>query len=71
MVSFEEATEEQITEVLKSKMDMEYWDLNDFPTIIKRAEIIPERHIVGFKLSMFDLYLDTRDLSTVDVHPKM
>ena len=69
MVSFKEATEEEITEILKGYMDMEYWDLNDFPTIIRRAKILEKRHIVGFKLSFFDLYLDTRDLSFVDAHP--
>ena len=69
MTSFEDATTEEITEILKGYMDMEYWDLNDFPTIIKRAKIIKERNIVEFKLSFFDLYLDTRDLSFVDAHP--
>lgn len=50
-------------------MDPDYYVLNDFPTIIKRAKIIPERNIVEFKLAMLDLYLDTRDLSYVDAHP--
>ena len=69
MTSFEEATTRQLTQLLQSYIDMEYWDLNDFPTIIERANIIEERDIVEFKLSFMDLYLDRRDLSFVDVHP--
>ena len=69
MVSYKDATTEQITEVLKTYMDPDYYILNDFTTIIKRAKIIPERNIVEFKLAMLDLYLDTRDLSYVDAHP--
>lgn len=70
MVSFEEISEKDLTELLKERLDPEYWVLNDFHTIIERAKIIPERNIVCFKLSFLDLYLDTRDLSYVDAHPK-
>lgn len=69
MVSFEEISEEELIDVLKGYIDMDYWDLNDFSTIIRRATIIEERNIVIFKLSLMDLYLDTRDLSFVDAHP--
>ena len=69
MTSYEEATTEELTELLKEYIDMEYWDLNDFPTIIERAKVIKERDIVIFNLSLMDLYLDTRDLSYVDAHP--
>ena len=69
MTSYKEITKEELIELLKGYMDMEYWDLNDWETIIERAETIPERDIVIFKMSMMDLYLDTRDLSYVDAHP--
>lgn len=69
MVSYNEATTEQITEILKSYIAPEHWKDNNFKVIISRAEEIPERYIVGFKLSGVDLYLDTRDLSYVDAHP--
>ena len=69
MVSYKDATTEQITEVLKTYMDPEYYILNDFPKVIKRAEVNNERKVVCFHLAMLDLYLDTRDLSYVDAHP--
>lgn len=69
MVSYKEITNEELTDLLKGYIDMEYWDLNDFDIIMERAETIPERNIVIFKMSMMDLYLDTRDLSYVDAHP--
>lgn len=69
MVSFEEATVEELENILKQYIDYDYWELNDFPTIIERARVIEERKIVEFKLSFMDLYLDTRDLEFVDVHP--
>ena len=70
MTSYDEITQEQMISILKSYIDAEYWVLNDFPTIIERATILEERDIVIFKLSFMDLYLDTRDLSFVDAHPK-
>ena len=69
MVSYEEATVEELTTLLKSYVSPELWDDNDFETIIKRAKVISERYIVEFKLAGVTLYLDTRDLSYVDAHP--
>ena len=70
MASYYETSTDQMENILKGYIDAEYWELNDFPTIIRRAKVIEERNIVMFKLSFMDLYLDTRDLSFVDAHPK-
>lgn len=70
MASYYETNTDQMENILKEYIDAEYWELNDFPTIIRRAKVIEERNIVMFKLSFMDLYLDTRDLSFVDAHPK-
>lgn len=70
MASYDETSTDQLENILKGYIDAEYWELNDFPTIIRRAKVIEERNIVIFKLSFMDLYLDTRDLSFVDAHPK-
>lgn len=69
MVSYKEATTEELTEILKTYMDPDYYVLNDFSTVIKRAEVNSKRKVVCFHLAMLDLYLDTRDLSYVDAHP--
>lgn len=69
MSSYNETSIEEMTEILKGYIDSDYWDLNDWETIIKRAKIIKERNIVEFRMSFMNLYLDTRDLSFVDVHP--
>lgn len=69
MVSYNEATTEELTEILKTYMIPEYYQLNDFPTIIKRAKEDKTRKVVCFHLAMLDLYLDTRDLSYVDACP--
>ena len=69
MVSLNECPKKELINILKGYIDMEYWDMNDWETIIDRARIIDERNIVEFKMSFMNLYLDTRDLSFVDVHP--
>ena len=69
MVSFNNATNDEISEEIMKYFDSEYYDMIDFDTVIKRAEIIEDRHIVKFELHFIDLFLDTRDLSFVDVHP--
>lgn len=69
MTSFKNIKQDDLIEILKGYIDMEYWDLNDWETIIERANIIEERHIVEFRMSFMNLFLDTRDLSFVDVHP--
>ena len=70
MASYDETSTDRMENILKGYIDAEYWELNDFPTIIRRAKVLEERNIVIFKLSFMDLYLDTRDLSFVDAHPK-
>lgn len=70
MTTYEEATEDELIEILKKYMTSDVWELHDFPTIIKRAKTIPERNIVVFELIFDDILLDTRDLSTVDIHRK-
>ena len=69
MSSYNETSQEDLIEILKGYIDQEYWDLNDWETIIRRAKTIQERNIVEFKMSFMNLYLDTRDLSFVDAHP--
>lgn len=69
MVSYAEVSTKDLILILKKYLAPEHWDLNDFETIIRRAEVLDDRNIVGFKLSFMDLYLDTRDLSFVDAHP--
>ena len=48
MTTYEEATEDELIEILKKYMTSDVWELHDFPTIIKRAKTIPERNIVVF-----------------------
>ncbi|MGN1322006.1 MAG: hypothetical protein ACI4VJ_05430 [Methanosphaera sp.] len=69
MVSFEEATTAEITEILKTYMDPQFYVLNDFDKVISRAEVNTERNVVCFHLALLDLYLDTRDLEYVDACP--
>lgn len=68
MVSFEEASNEELIEILKSYVPYEFHDLNDWEIIIKRA-VVTEWDDVEFKLNAGILVLNIRDLSYKDAKP--
>lgn len=72
MVSFHDATEEEITEILKGYIDDEkHMELNNFPRIIEKAEVNEEWGDVRFQLSYFNIILNIDDLSFKDAEPGM
>lgn len=67
MVSYDEVSDTELIEILKSYMDSRYWKLNDWDTVLKTAEVNTEWNDVWFKLPFFTLGLDCDTLEYRDV----
>lgn len=70
-MKYEDATKEQLINIIKEYMEPNTYRINDFDYIINNAQVNTERNVVTFTLNGFTLILDTRDLSYVDAHPGM
>ena len=65
-----EEKKQELAKIIKYYMDTEYWELVDIDTVIKRAKVIKERNLLEFDMFFMTLYLDSRDYSFVDAHPR-
>ena len=67
MVSYDEATDDELIEILKSYMDARYWKLHDWEEVLRTAEVNTEWNDVWFKLAFFTIGLDCDTLAYRDV----
>ena len=69
MVSYEEATTEELISILKTYVPSENHVLVDFELSVKRAVVSVEWEDVSFELAFGKVILNTRDLSFKDAFP--
>ena len=64
-MKYEDATNEELTSILKDYVDTRYWNLIDFTHVIENAEV--EKEIVWFDLGVckIGLYRDTLEYADV------
>lgn len=70
-MEFEDEDEKYLLKrLVRRYMDWEYWDLVDIDKVLERAKVIEERNLLEFDMYFMTLYLDSRDYSFVDAHPR-